>query len=254
MIPTPHDPPQSQSVGCDQGRFSRPCCSSRHNPPGGQAVRRALHSAVGLLVTALFFLLTVSSPASADDRSWSALDGLRTTLEKRSPLSVDFEQSLIPRGFSAADAEVESGVLSMNLPQCLRWDYTGDFAKSFLLCDDKGYYWNPGETVGQLYALEDRADTPGLDFFLRTSAQLKGRYSATSSVDGSRLVIDLTPLLPSQDVRKLRVVLDAKSFLLEDLSYEDGEGNRTGFKLSNLRGGATKGVFVPPPAMTWQEQ
>lgn len=210
---------------------------------------------LALMALGLTAMGLAAPTAHADERSWSTLDKLRTTLEKRSPLSAEFQQSLIPSGFSPEDADIETGKLAMNLPTCLRWDYLGDFKKSFLLCNQRAHYWNPGETVGQIFDLEAGADAPGLDFFLRTSSQLKQRYSAQSRVDSGIVTIDLVPLEPSDDVVTLRITVGQSSNLMATLSYDDAEGNRTTFKLDGYQDGAAESLFSPPPEVTvWEEQ
>lgn len=209
---------------------------------------------------ALTLVAVAFAPATlhADDTAWSALDRLRTTLENRSPLTVDFEQSLVPEGFLPEDVEAEAGRLAVDLPRCLRWDYLGDFAKSFLLCDDEARYWNPGEPAGQIFTVNREDDAPGLDFFLRTTDELKSRYraSARRAREGEieLVVVELTPLRPSDDVVDLEVRLDPVTGLMQRLGYRDIEGNRTTFVLTEYRGGAIDGAFTVPEDMLWERQ
>lgn len=199
-----------------------------------------------------------AAAASADETAWSALDRLRTTLEKRSPLTVDFKQSLVPEGFLPEDVDAEAGRLAIDLPRCLRWDYLGDFAKSFLLCDTEARYWNPGEPAGQIFTVNRDEDAPGLDFFLRTTDELRTRYRAEARRERDSeielVVIDLDPLRPTDDVVDLEVRLDPGTGLMQQLSYRDVEGNLTTFVLTEYRGGAASGAFRPPEGMTWEPQ
>ena len=202
----------------------------------------------------------IPSAMHADELSWSTIDTLRSTLEARSPVNADFTQTLVPSGFQPEDGDVESGQLSMNLlapkgkPACLRWDYLGDFAKSFLLCDDRGYYWNPGETVGQIFSLDGKEEAPGLDFFLQSSTQLRKRYEAKSHQADGLVTIELVPHKPTEDVVSLRLVLATKTGLLQTMSYDDIEGNRTTFELSNFAPSTQTGVFTPPADVSWESQ
>ncbi len=208
------------------------------------------------------FLLAALAPATraADELSWSSIDKLRTTLEARSPVAAEFTQSLVPAGFSPEDGDVESGRLSMNLqgaksgPACLRWDYLGDFAKSFLLCDDQGYYWNPGETVGQIFSLDGKEEAPGLDFFLQSSQQLRQRYEAKALLADGLITIQLVPHTPTEDVVSLKLVLVQKTGLLSSMSYDDIDGNRTTFELGEFVGRTQPGQFAPPADVSWESQ
>lgn len=213
----------------------------------------------GTTAVVLVGLSLVLAPAAfADDDAWSALDRLRTTLENRSPLTVDFEQRLVPEGFLPEDVEAEAGRLAVDLPRCLRWDYLGEFAKSFLLCDTEARYWNPGEPAGQIFTVDRDEDAPGLDFFLRTTEELETRYRAAARRDRADgvelLVIDLDPIRPTDDVVDLEVRLDPGTGLMQRLSYRDVEGNLTTFVLTEYRGGAVAGAFTPPDGMVWERQ
>lgn len=192
--------------------------------------------------------------AHADERSWSALSTLRTTLEARSPVAVDFTQTLILAGSEPEDGESESGRLAINLPACLRWDYLGDFEQSYLLCDAEGYYWNPGETVGTLFSLDGQEEVPGLDFFLQDTAVLKQRYQATSEASDGEITIDLVPNSPTDDVVALRLVIDQSTGLLRSMSYDDVDGTTSLFVLRDYRAHKEPTSFTPPAGITWDSQ
>lgn len=213
---------------------------------------------VAILALAAALPALGASAVRADDEAWSALERLRTTLENRSPLTVDFEQSLIPEGFLPEDVEAESGRLAVDLPRCLRWDYLGDFPKSFLLCDTEARYWNPGEPAGQVFTVDREEDAPGLDFFLRTTDELQTRYRAAArrerDGDIELVVVGLDPLRPNDDIVDLEVRLDPDTGLMQRLSYRDVEGNLTSFVLTEYRGGARDGAFDVPEGMTWERQ
>ena len=160
-------------------------------------------------------------------------------------------QSFIPSGFG--DGEEETGRLWISLPTCLRWDYGEPFPKSFLLCDDTAYYWNPGEATGSRYPIENE-EAPGLDFFLLTSAELRLRYNATSErLTSGNVHIALEPIRPTDDVVSLEVVVDTDNDWIAELGYEDSEGNRTWFSLTGFVVGAPPGTFAPPAGVTWED-
>lgn len=210
--------------------------------------------AIALVLAALPLLaVATASPAGAadDTNPWSLFDRVRAELQGKSPLAAHFVQNFIPSGFG--DGEQEEGTLWMSLPQCLRWDYGEPFPKSFLLCDDTAYYWNPGEPSGKRYPIENE-EAPGLDFFLLTSADLKLRYNATSErlTDG-RIHIALEPIRPTDDVVSLEVVVDPENDRIVELGYADSEGNRTWFALSDYAQGAPPGTFSPPAGVTWED-
>ena len=205
-----------------------------------------------LPLTLLLLLLPLASSAggAASSNPWSALDQLRLSLRSQSPLTAHFVQTFLPAGFSEGDEE--DGTLGISLPHCLRWDYGEPFPKSFLLCDEVAYYWNPGETRGRRYPLVDE-EVPGLDFFLLSTDVLRERYRAEARETEKGLLLDLVPVEPSDDVVELHVLLDSKSHHLLELSYRDAEGNLTEFRLSQYQKGARPGMFTPPPEVDWEE-
>jgi outer membrane lipoprotein-sorting protein len=224
----------------------------------GIAAARLWAVIVGLVfVGPVFVSLAVVGPAHADDTAsadatWAAIGEFRSNLESQSPLGSSFVQTYLPEGFSSGDSE--RGVLLISLPDCLRWDYSDPFPKSFLLCEDTAWYWNPGETVGQRYGVDRQ--TPGLDFFLLPTETLRDRYSASSSKnpDGS-LSVTLIPNQPSDDVVSATLLLTANDRRLDALSYTDIEGNRTHFEMSDYRTRQTfeTALFAPPNEVEWQD-
>jgi outer membrane lipoprotein-sorting protein len=192
----------------------------------------------------------VAEPAAAADSPWASFDKLRASLERGGPQTVRFTQTFLPAGFE--QGETETGTLAISLPKCLRWDYGEPFPKSFLLCQDIVYYWNPGETRGHRYPVENE-EAPGLDFFLLTTDDLRLRYNATARREGGGLRVQLLPIRPTDDVVSLEVLLDANAARVLRLSYQDSEGNTTRFELSDYRPGAEPGTFVPPAGVEWEE-
>lgn len=206
-----------------------------------------------LLAFLLALLLVPTALAAADSAAdpWTALAELRAALQEDSPLQARFVQTLLPEGFD--QGEEESGVLSIGLPECLRWEYEGDFPKSFLLCGTTVYHWTPGDTLGDLYPIEDER-SPGLDFFLLGVDELRSLYTATTrrDADGS-LILEMVPRSPSPEIRALEAVLEPGHRRLRSLSYVDEGGTRTTFVLGETTGGAPAELFHPPDDIEWHE-
>lgn len=207
------------------------------------------HLALRAAVAAVLLLAAAASEAS--DNPWQAFDQLRAHLRSDGPYTVEFRQSFVPAGFS--DGEQETGKLFIGLPECLRWDYGDPFAKSFLLCGDTAYYWNPGEPSGHRYPVANE-EAPGLDFFLLTTDDLRLRYNATAQRSSEGLRVHLDPIRPTDDVVSLEVLLDTDDGLVRSLGYRDAEGNETTFVLSDYRVAAPAGIFEPPAGVEWEDQ
>ena len=211
--------------------------------------RHSGHRAHAILAA---FCLLAAFPAFADD-PWTVLDDFRRSLEAQAPLSAGFVQTHVPYGFDPEDGDMERGDLAIGLPRCLRWDYSPPFETAFLLCDRTVHHWNPGEPVGQRYDLSEQP-APGLDFFLLTTDDLRGRYEAEldeASGDGLRLV--LRPLEPSEEVSLVQIVIDPEEQRLRELTYYDAQRNENRFIIGDYRRGAAPGRFEPPTEIEWEE-
>lgn len=227
-------------------------CRRATNEVARRAVKSpVLTAALGTLVTSAFGFAAAPAPAAADP--WRVLDDFRRGIETSGPLSAGFVQTFVPFGFAPEDGETERGSLAIDLPGCLRWDYSPPFEKAFLLCGRTVHHWNPGETVGQRYDLSEQP-APGLDFLLLTTSELRGRYEAEQdAAEGNRLRLVLRPLEPSEDVVEVQVVIDAANQRLRELTYYDAQRNENRFLIGDYRSGAPPGRFEPPAGVDWEE-
>ena len=216
-----------------------------------------------LAAPALFALLLSSMavltplPALATSEAtvdpWQALSKLRGTLDASSPFVASFTQSWIPAGFTSG--EEEQGQMAAHLPECLFWEYSDPYPKSFLLCEETAWAWNPGETTGTRHHVDGR-DAPGLDFFLQSPEDLTERYEATARKQEGHLALTLIPKEPTEDVVRVELELDAATHHLRVLAYEDEEGSRTRFELSAYKPKQTidDTKFQPPEDIVWEDQ
>lgn len=212
---------------------------------------------------ALVALLALAAPGAARaaepgaESPWTVLDHARRSLGEAGAEQADFVQSYIPAGFSSG--EKESGRIALRLPDCLRWDYAEPFPKSFLLCGDQVWSWNPEDRRGQTGSL-DRESQPGLDLLLLPIEQLDERYEAriepADEAAAGRITIHLTPkpeLAERTELTGATLVVDTATERLVELSYTDQEGNRTRFVLSGYRPLDDTSLFTAPDGITWEE-
>lgn len=187
-----------------------------------------------------------SSGATLDSetRAWEVLDGLRNELSAGPPLEARFDQSFVPSGFSTGD--VESGSLFLDLPRCLRFDYLEPFPKSFLLCGDWIYTWNPGEASGRRYLLEE-SDADGLDLLRLDVDSLRRRYRARVVSESTQGIgIELTPLEAAGEIRSATLELAPGGRELRALAYRDAGGDQTRFEIGSARDLDDRAAFQPP--------
>jgi outer membrane lipoprotein carrier protein len=216
--------------------------------------RRAVFPLIAAVLAVLVALPAPSSAADGDD-AWQLLGQVRQSLSKAGAQQSAFEQTYIPAGFSSGESE--TGRLALSLPDCLRFDYEKPYPKTFLLCGNRVHSWNPEDRRGQRSTI-DRTQEPGLDLLLLPTGDLGSRYeAATRSLDGGRTAIDLKPkpgAPADEQVTAATLVVDRSSMRLVEVSYRDGEGNRTRFALGGYRNlGGGDDVFSPPEGIAWED-
>ena len=219
------------------------------------ALHRIAHQVPGWVIASLTCVALTApsgSPALAADEPdpWIELQALKERLAGEI-VSADFVQTFLPAGFSSGDEE--TGVLHLSIPDCLRWDYREPYPKTYLVCGQEAYTWNEGEPQGRRLVLESDAE-PGLDFLRLRVETLKLRYSARSeTLDTNLLRIVFTPLDPRHSLVHASVDLDMTTHLLRNVTYEDLEGNRSRFDISNYRPTSGSTPFDLPSNIEWLE-
>ena len=148
-----------------------------------------------------------------------------------------------------------TGRLTLALPGCLRWDYDEPFPKSYLLCDETIWTWNPGEASGRTFIV-DPEEERGLDLLRLGVERLEERYSADLVAGaGPAPVVRLQPTGPANEIVAATLELTAGGDSLAELSYRDAEGNTTRFEFSDhqvLAGGTAR--LEPPAGLVWIEE
>lgn len=216
--------------------------------------RRSTPTPALLLAVALATLpaaLAPPSAAAAEVSPWQTLDRLRDALVEQGPARAGFRQTYVPAGFSTG--ETERGTLYLALPECMRWDYSEPYEKTFLLCGDEAHYWNPEDRSGRRYEV-DREKEPGLDLLMLSLDTLRQRYRARAEAAGEGLVrVTLEPISSAGSLAEATLLVDPKAGRLAGLSYRDREGNRTKFELEEpaVLAGRNK-VFQPPADFRWE--
>lgn len=212
-----------------------------------------------MLRAVLLLALLGAAPAAGDDPAssdpardaWRAIDQLRRELAASGTLSADFVQTYTPAGFTTGESE--SGRLALSTPDCLRFDYSDPYRKSFLVCGSRAWSWVEGEPRGQRVTI-DASREMGLDLLLLPAAQLAARYRATaSSLRDGELAVALEPRAADAPLVAADLAIAPGGSRLAALDYRDREGNVTGFRFSNWRALEDADVFTPPAEVEWTE-
>jgi outer membrane lipoprotein-sorting protein len=206
-----------------------------------------------LLFALLASAALIALPALGEDADpWATLKSVRQSLVEAGPTGADFVQTFTAAGFSSGDKE--SGRLALSLPDCMRWDYTNPFPKSFLLCGGTVHAWNEGDPTGHRYRV-DRRNEPGLDLLLLGVDELKSRYQATArALQDGKVEVALIP--KKKDLATLTdatLTVEPQSRRVVAVAYHDREGNLTRFEITGYQGLSRQGSFSPPGNVRWLE-
>ncbi|HKV07676.1 MAG TPA: outer membrane lipoprotein carrier protein LolA [Thermoanaerobaculia bacterium] len=205
-----------------------------------------------LVFSALAACAAGAFPATAQDDPWAVLSSVRQSLVEAGPTGARFVQTYIPAGFSSG--EKESGQLALQLPDCLRWDYTEPYPKGFLLCGGVVHAWNPEDQSGRRYRV-DRKNEPGLDLLLLGVDDLKNRYQAAAKAgEAGKVEVQLTPKGKIAELADAALTVDTETKRLVAVSYHDKEGNLTRFEINGYESLPRQGRFSPPTGIRWEEQ
>ena len=173
----------------------------------------------------IFLLAFLSLAAPIADQARTVLDRVSSLYGDGAARTASFTQTYTPAGF--ATAKRESGIVWIQAPQRLRFDYTSPEKKTFTYDAGEGRLWTPEDkqlTVRRLSA-EDRARLPIV--FLTDPSELERQYAITwesGEAGGSRLL--LTPRSSRPDLAWLRLSIGGDGAIL-GLAYEDSSGSRT---------------------------
>lgn len=208
---------------------------------------RAWKLAVALASTA--GTLPAAEPASIDP--WKALSELRLHLAASGALAARFHQSFVPAGFATGDEE--SGRVALALPDCLRWDYSEPYPKSYLLCGSRLHTWAAGEPQGERLHVETR-DQAGLDLLLLPVEELQARYTAAARLaSGGAIRVELVPTAPTSRIARAELAFDLASQRPTELSYRDRDGNLSTFRFDAFELLEDDTHFTPPHTLVWKE-
>ena len=78
----------------------------------------------------------------------------------------------------------------------------------------------------------------------------------TGTAGEGRVAVDLEPrpgIAAQTELTRATLVVDTTTDRLVEVSYQDREGNRTTFRLSDYRPLEDPSLFEPPPGIDWEE-
>jgi outer membrane lipoprotein carrier protein len=196
--------------------------------------------------------LVVALLSASSALSGSAVEGLGRWLSGTVDLECRFDQRLVS-GALGADAR-ESGVLYVERPGKLRWDYLDPERKTVLVNGDR--------TV--LYVHEDRqwirgrlSEEQGILPALLAGGRPLGDLFVATEVDAGgergKARVKLVPRRAPEGVEEILLTLGERDHAIERAEVRDGAGNRVEYRFSRLKRnrGIDPGLFAlePPPGV-----
>lgn len=209
---------------------------------------RALYAALGL---ALASPLTAQKPtpaptpspapraAPSPGKATEALERAVALFSDGSAHSSRFVQVYKPSGFAAT--KTESGTVSIQAPERVRFDYVSPEKKVFTYDAGEGRFFSPADrqlTVRRL-SEEEKARLPVV--FLRKPQDLATAYeiSADPGEPGPFTRLLLTPRVARPELAWLRLDVSPEGSV-RTLSYQDSAGNRTEFRFDAWKRGKAR--------------
>ena len=181
------------------------------------------------------FLLTASLALSGAviPETSAALSRAQSLYTDGAAHAAKFVQTYTPAGFT--NAKKESGEISIQNPQSLRFDYKNPEKKIFTYDGQEGRLYVPQDQQLTIQKIsEDQREK--LPILLLTDPEKFAReYTiAPESGPGEGNHLLLTPRVPRPELAWLRLTI-AKDGTVPFLSYEDASGNRTEFRFESWR-------------------
>lgn len=179
------------------------------------------------------------TPGSAPSTASEALGRAVARYSDGSSHSSPFVQTFTPSGF--ARARRESGTVSIQAPERVRFDYTSPEKKVFSYDAGEGRFFSPADrqlTVRRL-SEEEKSRLPVV--FLRKPQDVASQYeiSVDSNEAGAGTRLLLTPRGARPELAWLRLAI-APDGGVRTLSYQDAAGNRTEFRFEAWRRGRAR--------------
>jgi len=178
---------------------------------------------------------TAAAAAASDDPVGLAVAGLQRRYASVRAVSANFEQTYRAPGVE----QTESGILWMQKPGLMRWQYRVPETKLFIADGRETFLYAPEDrqVLVRRFSASDLHSTP-LQFLLG-QGEISNSYSASWEMEGKRkfegtLLLRLVPRSPEPEYAYVILECDAKTFDLRRLVVRERGGNTSEFVLSNM--------------------
>ena len=200
-----------------------------------------------------------SSRSAPDPEAVALIERVEAYHQSLPHFEARFEQRFSPRIFGRD--RVETGRLTVKRPARMRWDYEEPEPKVFVSDGQSTWFHVPADqqvVVGALGSDGRGTDGDGgavnpLEF-LTGDATILDHFDAllaSEPPDPGRRTVVLVPRRANGEITSLSLTVGAESGLIQGIESEDLEGNRTTFRFTDFRFGASPDdslfTFTIPP-------
>lgn len=207
----------------------------------------------GYFVAPLVAVISASAYAQQETDVGTIVANMQAAYDSVNDFGADFRQEFTNQ--TLGDTTVSTGEMFFCKPGMMRWDYLNPL-RVFVIDGAALWIYEPGGddgAEGQYYTQDlDESDLPTALRFLMGQGDFEEAFDITL-VDSSpqAYTLDLVPRQDEGEYRKLRFVIDASTWRVNETIIYDPVGNTNHFTFSNREEnlGLTPDdfVFVPPP-------
>lgn len=182
-----------------------------------------------------FILLSLFRSLPAYQSPQEIIQCLENRFQTYVTLRTRFEQIYSP--LTVSEPQREKGWLYYQKPGLMRWEYTGEEKRVYLVKDNLLWEYLPGENQLVIYDLTSKDFNQTLLSLLSGKLTLKNEYqvSLLPPVDSKFYRLQLSPLQEDSEYEKIEIELGKKNWLIQRLIFIDWAGNKTEFIFKDIK-------------------
>ncbi|MBI5286203.1 MAG: outer membrane lipoprotein chaperone LolA, partial [Deltaproteobacteria bacterium] len=181
-----------------------------------------------LLATGYWLLATVSWSEDLD----GIISRLQKTYEGLSDIKANFSQETTST--TLKETQRSEGIVYLKRSGMMRWEYKAP--QKDVIVSDGDTLWVYQPDLGQVIVGRMVEGRGLVSNFLSGSLNLKEEFSITLEGDkGDTCILNLVPKIPQHNVKRIRIVVDKKTFLMTGVTVYDLLGNITTMSLKEIK-------------------
>jgi outer membrane lipoprotein carrier protein len=179
-----------------------------------------------MLLRCLVLLISFIAPAW----SQSAIDGVQNRYNRLRTLTVQFEESV---SYGGRTRRHEAGVLYLQRPGRMRWDYTQPPGKLFLADGNMFYLYSPNSNQVQRIKPRDAADFRAPLAFLLGNLDMRKEFGRlVTRPEPSGTIIESYPRTDNEAYQQVVFTVDPATYAIRRVVITGQDGSITEFSFS----------------------